>query len=177
MKLKTFRNIALLATPLAFLNYYPSQAVGQPFPAQQNQKTPKETAKVLQNLTQYEIDASFLISQSIANVENQALKDKLFTLKDECEKAITALSVLVKNYGGKVPDYNKDFKGYFMEGYAAMRGAFTDQGALEALHTNLTLILKAFKSALDSSLPADAQEVVKKIYDSKVKALETVKKP
>jgi hypothetical protein len=54
-----------------------------------------------------------------------------------------------------------------MQGYAAMRGALTDRGAMKALHANSQAILKAFESALNSSLPTDIKEEVQKIYDKK----------
>ena len=170
--LKFLRRAAWLAAPFIFFGCYPSYAVNQPIA--QNQKATQETVELLHKLTQYEIDGSFLISQCIDNVKNQALKDKLLTIKRECEDNIRQLSALVETHGGATPKYSKDFKGYFMNGYAAMRGAFTDEGALKALDTNLNLILKVFESALNSSLPTDVKEAVTKIYKSKKKALQSI---
>ncbi len=82
-KFNSIKKIILLAAPLAFFGCYPSHAVNQQFT--QNQKTQKETVKILQKLTQYAIDESFLINQCIDNVRSQELKDKLLSIKSACE--------------------------------------------------------------------------------------------
>jgi len=170
-KYNAFKKIIMLAAPFAVFGCYPSYAT----PKQtytQNQNFTKDTVKVLQKLTQNEIDGSFLVSQCIENINNTTLQSRLQAIRNECENNINDLSRLLQKYGGEVPEYSKDFKGYFMNGYAAMRGAFTDQGALKALHTNLKLIFKTFESSLNSPLPQEAKESVKKIYDAKKKALQ-----
>ena len=173
IKTKSLRKIILLAAPLACFGYYPSWALPDQ-PAALNQKVQEETVKELQKLTQYEIDESFLISQCLDNLKDQALKARLLTIKNECENNIKDLSDLVKQYGGELPEYSKDFKGYFMNGYAAMRGAFTDKGVLKALHTNLKLILKAFESSIKSSLPTETTEILKKICENKRKIIKDI---
>lgn len=168
--LNLMKKVVLWTTPLAFFCCYPSYATNTT--VTQNQKAIQETAKILQNLTQYEIDESFLIDQCISNVSNEAIKAKLFTIKGECDERIKELAMLVKKYGGAVPTYSKDFKGYFMNGYAAMRGGFTDQGALKALDTNIKLILKAFESTLKPPLPQDVKDTITKICEDKKKTLQ-----
>jgi uncharacterized protein (TIGR02284 family) len=162
------KRISYLALSFAFLACYPGPSLaGQS--STQEQKNVEETAKTLQSLIQYEIDGSFLVAQCMENVNNQALKDKLIKIKEECEENIKDLSDLVRKYGREVPTHSRDFKGFFMQGYAAMRGALTDQGAMKALHTNSQMILKAFESALNTSLPADVKDVIRKVYDKKKK--------
>lgn len=172
-KLISLKKIVFLVAPLALFGCYHSYAATEQ-PLTQTQKNQEETVKVLQKLTHYAIDGSFLISQCIDNLSTQTLKEKLQKIKGECDVNIKELSALLIKYGGNVPDYSKDFRGYFMSGYTAMRGAFTDQGTFNALHTNLKLILKAFESALSSSAPADAKEVIKKAYDRTKKAAQDI---
>jgi uncharacterized protein (TIGR02284 family) len=139
-----------------------------------NKNNKEEDIKLLQNLTQYEIDHSFLISQCIDNIRNQALKDKLLKMHEECKSNIQELSSLITKYGGEKLDYTKDFKGFFMQGYAAMRGLTSDQGAMSALHTNSKIILKSYESALNYALPTDIKQTVRKIYESKKSWLEYI---
>jgi uncharacterized protein (TIGR02284 family) len=171
-KINLLKKYVLWVAPLAFFGCHPSHVYAGNVASVQAQKTTEETAKILQELAQYEIDGFFLVNQCIDNVKNQAIKDKLSTIKGECEGHINDLSVLIKKYGKEAPEYTKDFKGYFMEGYAAMRGAFTDQGALKALHTNLKLILKSFEKNLSLSFPADVKETVMRIYENKKKSIQ-----
>ncbi len=108
------------------------------------------------------------------NVNNQSLKDRLIKIKEECEENIKELSNLIRKYGREAPAHSKDFKGFFMQGYAAMRGALSDKGAMKALHTNSQMILKAFESTLDIPLPEDAQDAIQKIYKKKKKTHEYI---
>jgi uncharacterized protein (TIGR02284 family) len=171
-KFTRLRKIALLVAPIAFFGCYHNSIAGQA--VMQNQKSPKEVIKSLQDLTQYEIDASALISQCSQNLKNETLKSTLQTVKNEFDKNINDLTTLVKKFGGSIPEYDKDFKGYFMTGYAAMRGAFSDKGALNALHTNLKLIQSAFQKALNSPIPSDAKDVIKKISDVNQQAIDAI---
>jgi len=172
-KPNSFKKVFLMIAPFIAFGCYPSYAVPDQ-PASQSQKIQEETVKELQKLTQYEIDESFLIGQCIDNIKDQALKARLLTIKTECENNIKELSDLVKQFGGEPPEYSKDFKGYFMNGYAAMRGAFTDQGVLKALHTNFKLILKPFESSINSSFPTETKETLKKIYENKKKIIKDI---
>lgn len=128
----SIKKIVLLAAPIMFFGCYHSFAAPEQ-PLIQSQKVQEEMVKTLQKLTQYEIDGSFLINQCLDNLTNQALKDKLQPISSDYENNIKELSSLLIKYGGNIPDYSKDFRGYFMSGYAAMRG-FTDQGAKSLRH-------------------------------------------
>lgn len=161
------KKIIFFVTPLCLLNSYNMEAA-KTESITQLQKSQEETVKTLQNLAQYEIDQSFLLSHCVNNINDTSIKENILKIKRECEDNVRILSQLIKKYGGESPTYSQDFKGYFMNGYAAMRGAFTDQGALKALHTNLKLIDKAFESALKASLPQDAKDTIKKIHEHNI---------
>lgn len=125
------------------------------------------TVKSLQVLIQYEIDNLFLIKQCFYNLKNKDLRDFISNMKGDCRQNIKELSFLLRQYKEEVLTDEKDFKGFFMEGYAAMRGGFTDQGALTALHTNQQFILRAFETALESTLPEDVKSTLKIIIERK----------
>jgi hypothetical protein len=74
--------LSLTFLPCSFTSF--SMEPAKPY----EQQNTEEIAKTLQNLTQYEIDWSFLVSQCLENVNNQALKDKLVKVKEECEDHI-----------------------------------------------------------------------------------------
>lgn len=136
----------------------------------QKQQTKKvynveDAGKLLQTLTQHEIDALFLFDQAIGNVKNKVIKDALSEARDECEKNIRNLSDMIHRYGKEAPEYTKDFKGYFMQGYLAMRGWTSDQGLMKALHSNLQLLLSAYEDALKKELPKDVKEIILQVYE------------
>lgn len=140
-----------------------------------NNSSAENTAKALQEITQAEIDASFLIRQAMDNVNNSVLREKLRQYEQQCEEHIKTLSILVQANGREAPSHSRDFKGFFMQGYAAMRGLVSDQGVMAALHTNLQRILKVYESHLNSiHFPEDVKSKVRKIYDEDKKILEYV---
>ncbi|WP_032113706.1 DUF2383 domain-containing protein [Candidatus Paracaedibacter symbiosus] len=135
----------------------------------------ENVAKILQELAQAEIDASFLIRQAMENINSSVLREKLRQFKQQCEEHIKVLSNLVHAYGREAPSYSRDFKGFFMQGYAAMRGLLSDKGVMAALHTNLQKIVKIYESQLNSSdLPEDVKAKIKEIYESDHKILQYV---
>jgi len=166
-----FNNLTMMISCFLFVFFTygmscPGYTTGSPATSKEMHSA-THTVKTLQELIQYEIDHSFLLIQCIDNLKNNDLKANIMKMKEECESTIKDLSSFIIKYNGEIPSYEKDFKGFFMEGYAAMRGVLTDQGALKALHTNQKLILKAFESALHSNLPEDVLGKTKEIVEKK----------
>lgn len=125
----------------------------------------EDTTKILQDLTHREIDASFLLGQAIENVKNGAIKGSLIEARDDCEKNRKNLADLLHRYGKEAPPHTKDFKGYFMQGYLAMRGWTSDQGLMRALHSNLQILIGAYDDALGKELPDDVKMKVAQIHE------------
>lgn len=125
------------------------------------------TAKALQYLMQYEIDYSYILSQAVDGTSNTAIREKLLKSKEQAETNIKHLAELVTKYGRTPPTYSRDFKGFFMQGYTALRGIATDKGMLRALHSNTVLVLNAYENTLKSDLPGDVRSMVQRILDEK----------
>ncbi len=125
----------------------------------------EDTTKILQDLTHHEIDASFLLEQAVKNANNLAIKDSLIEARNDCEKNIKTLADLLHRYGKKAPAHTKDFKGYFMQGYLAMRGWTSDQGLMRALHSNLQMLIGAYEDALKRESPDDVKEKIAQIHE------------
>lgn len=91
----------------------------------------------------------------------------MLLLKQErnVKKNIKTLSELIHQYGKEAPMHTKDFKGYFMQGYLAMRGWTSDQGLMRALHSNLQILIGAYEDALKRELPTDVREKVSQIHE------------
>ena len=134
----------------------------------------KEAIKAIEKLTQYEIDESFLLTQCIENVKDPGIKAKLALIKKDVEKNLNVLTKLGQKYGAEPIEHSKDFKGYFMNGYTAMRGIFTDKGTLNALDTNLNVVLNAFESALKSTLPEEVRNDIQKMCAVKKKTIQDI---
>lgn len=177
MKISTLnckRMAVMIVASLAFIDAANAGAdQGKVIHIKNNQPT-ENTAKLLQELAQAEIDASFLISQAMDNVNNSVLREKLLKYKQQYEEHIKDLSKLVRDSGREAPSYSKDFKGFFMQGYAAMRGLVSDQGVMAALHTNLQRILKVYEPHLTSIVDDNIKSKIKQIYEEDKKIVEYV---
>ncbi len=138
--------------------------------------TNNEIINEIKTLVQYEIDHSFLMEQAIHNLENQVIKDELVSYRNEIEDNIKKLSVTIEKLGGKAPNHSRDFKGFFLQGYAAMRGLTSDHGVLQALHTNEKLISKAYEKALKLAFPEDLKALVEESYQPNKEVFDYVKK-
>lgn len=123
----------------------------------------EEVLKVLKNLAQYEIDASFLLEQAIENVKSKHIRKALIEARHDCEQNIDSLVKLILQHCGTPPAHSKDFKGYFMQGYQTMRGWPSDKSLLTALHTNLRMLDEAYESALKRGLPEETEKAVSQL--------------
>lgn len=124
----------------------------------------EDIAAILQSLTQYEIDGSFIVSQAVGSLRNTNLSDHLIKVREECEHNIEELANLIRQYGREAPEHSRDFKGFFMQGYVGMRGLISDKGVMSALQTNLRLITNAYEKALESNLPGEVKAKLRMLY-------------
>src|SRR5690349_9095815 len=92
--------IALIVAPMVFFGCYHNALTGQVYTQSQNEKKQPDVVKKLQELTQYEIDGSFLLSQCMENLKSQPLKSKLITMKSDSETMISDLAAFVTKYSG-----------------------------------------------------------------------------
>lgn len=134
-----------------------------------------EVAQEVSSLLHWEIDYSHLLRQAIDNLDDEKLIDKISPMIKSTNQNIDLLEGLLRKYGKEPPKHTQDFKGYFMQGYASMRGLLSDSGVLNALHTNLQLSKNAFKASTKKNLPEEVKDVVNGIYLSKEKNLEDLK--
>ncbi len=128
----------------------------------------------LKSLAQYEIDHSFLMQQAVHNLKDSEIIQKLGSHRDAIEDNIKQLCAAVEKLGGEAPEHSRDFKGFFMQGYAALRGITSDYGVLQALDSNEKLIMDAYEKTLHLELPQEAQKVVQEAYNKDKGILQTV---
>jgi len=138
-----------------------------------NGSATKNAASTIQNLTKYEIDNFFLIRQCYENVDKPGLiKNDLSLMSEDCERNIRELSDLALRYKVQPPVFKKDYTGFLMEGYAAIRAGLGEAGALKALHTTNTYILKQYRNALDKNLPVEVKDIIGRICETKKRHLQ-----
>jgi ferritin-like metal-binding protein YciE len=115
-------------------------------------------------LAHYEIDRAYLLDQAINKLTNPGYQEILKKIKTECESNIQILSNIIENLGGEAPSYTRDFTGFLMQGYMAIRGLMGDKSLLRALQTDLNIILEAHKKASTLYLPEDLRDSIETIF-------------
>lgn len=138
-----------------------------------NSMSKESVATELQALAQYAIDEFFILQQAKNELKNTEIGKNVVKFQEECETHIATLSTLTRQYGGEVPIFEKDFKGVLGTVYVQLLGMIDDKNIMDALQTNLKIILKAYETALERSpaLPNDVKDKVTLIRDDTKKYL------
>lgn len=135
----------------------------------------EDSINELKSLAHYEIDHSFLLTQAAHNLNDKEIAQKLSSFKEDVEGNIKTLSGMIEKLGGNPPEHSRDFKGFFMQGYAGLRGLTSDYGVLQAVDSNEKIILNTYEKALKQNFEGDANKDLQKIYDKNKEIAEYVK--
>ncbi len=134
----------------------------------------EEMVKNLNSLLQLEIDAVHAYGEAIKNIDDAVIKGRITDFQGDHQKHITDLSEVVHKLGGTPPGYSLDFKGFFIQGFTAIRSATGTVGALKAMETNEKLTNKNYSDALGWTLTPQAKMVVEKNYSDEKRHLEYI---
>jgi uncharacterized protein (TIGR02284 family) len=112
----------------------------------------KESLDTLTSIAQLDIDDAHAYEHAIANLEDEGIKAKFRSFKADHERHIVEINALIKEFDGTPPEYSRDFKGFLISGYTAIRSMMGTKGALEAMQTNETMTVKLYEEALQKDL-------------------------
>jgi uncharacterized protein (TIGR02284 family) len=124
----------------------------------------KDLIDRLSSLMQLDIDAVHAYGQAIDSIKDPAIKNELIMFRDDHERHIGDLSLAISNLGGQPPERSRDFKGFLIEGFTALRSVTGTEGALKAMKGNEELTNKTYRDALDLQLPPDIRDIVERNY-------------
>ncbi len=129
--------------------------------------------KVLTDLAQLDIDAVFAYEQALEQIEDQIIYKNISSFRADHIRHIDHLSELIRQYGGKPPERNKDFKGFIIEGFTALRSITGIVGALNAMEGNENTTNRNYKTAIDKNtdFPADVISLLQKNYQDEQRHL------
>ncbi len=135
-----------------------------------------EIVNCLLNLVQLDIDAVHAYRQAIQKIDIQTVKDQLTLFKADHHRHIKDLSPMIETFGGTSPEFSKDFKGYLIEGFTAIRSITGTEGALKAMKTNEQLTTKTYDKALKNDLPPEVREVVARNSEDEKRHLQYIER-
>lgn len=178
MKQKTtmiFIFLGCLTLPVIFTNEVHAKETSKPHTSKHTVCSVKkyflnneETIKQLKFLAHYEIDHYFLLEYATHHIEDKLIKQQLNAFKKDVKNNIKKLSFMIRALGEEPPENTRDFKGFFMEGYSAIRGMFGDYGVLKATKNNEKLILNAYHEVMKKPIHDCIKIELQEIYDKNI---------
>lgn len=120
----------------------------------------ERTISVLNNLIQVDIDTYHTYTQAIEALSSPNSIKTLKAFRNEHEQHINTLSKIVRARGGIPPEFSRDFKGYMISGYTAVKVKGGIHSIFQAMETNETLTIKYHNDALKVDLPNDIRGII-----------------
>ena len=121
---------------------------------------------ILTDLAQLDIDAVYAYEQAIEQINEVEVRENIMSFRDDHNRHIDELGDMIVKKGGLVPERKRDFKGFVIEGFTALRSMTGTYGALRAMEINEKTTNRNYKSALDENpdLPEDVIALLEKNY-------------
>lgn len=131
----------------------------------------QEQVKKLTKLVQLDIDAVEAYKQAIKNIDHADIRNTLTEFCHDHEKHISRLSTAITRLGGKAPEQKQDIKGFFIEGFTAVRSLTGTEGALKAMRTNEELTNHTYSDAMSWDVDADIKQIIADGYSDEKRHL------
>jgi uncharacterized protein (TIGR02284 family) len=124
----------------------------------------------LNKLIQIDIDSFHAYTQALESIEDENVCETLSNYRRDHERHVEILTKTVHELGGKAPEFTRDFKGFLMSGYTAIRGMMSDEGAIKAMISNENIPLKAYQESVEMpELPEDMKFTLRNHYEDEKK--------
>lgn len=122
----------------------------------------QEMVKKINSLVQLDIDAIHAYQQAIEKIDVDSVKTQLKQFESDHQRHVSELSQVVRRLGGQPPEFQRDFKGFLIQGFTAMRSVTGTEGALKAMKTNENITNRNYDDALSWDLPNDVKDVIRR---------------
>jgi len=120
--------------------------------------------KDLCELAQLDIDAIRAYDQALDNIDHPSIHTQISSFKADHARHVNDLNSIIRRLGGEPPSFSPDLKGFFIEGFTAIRSLTGTEGALKAMRSNEKLTNKSYEKALGWELPADIRATIEKNF-------------
>ncbi|OFZ21629.1 MAG: hypothetical protein A2X94_00310 [Bdellovibrionales bacterium GWB1_55_8] len=122
----------------------------------------KDLIKHLSSLVHTDIDAIHAYDQAIEKIDYKEVRDRLSDFRTDHHRHVTDLSSLIRDMGGDPPEFKRDFKGFLIEGFTALRSVTGTEASLKAMKTNERLTNATYEKALSWDVPTNVRDVIRK---------------
>lgn len=120
----------------------------------------KNIIEMMTNLVQLDIDAVHAYDQATKEIDDPVIRDRLLKFQDDHRTHIRGLSKLIEKLGGQRPEKSKDFKGFVIEAFAAIRSVNGMEGALKSVKTVETITNRQYGKVISWDVPPEVKELL-----------------
>jgi uncharacterized protein (TIGR02284 family) len=124
----------------------------------------KDLIEAMSKLVQLDIDAVHAYDQAIKEIDDPIMRDRLEKFQADHRAHIDGLSKKIEDLGGRPPEQSKDFKGYIIEAFAAVRSFTGLKGALAAMKTTEEITNRHYGEIVSWDAPAEVKEVLRTYF-------------
>lgn len=136
--------------------------------------TNQEMTDKLSSLMKVDIDASKSYGQAIEEIDIADVREQVTKFRNDHERHITDITNMIRELGGTPPSYSRDMRGFFLEGFTAIRSLTGTAGALKSLATNEKVTNHEYGQAMSWELSPPARELVERNYNDEKRHLQYI---
>lgn len=126
----------------------------------------KDIVDKLKSLVKLDIDAASAYEEALEHIETPSIHKTVKLYLEDHRRHVDMLSDLLRTAGEVPPERTKDIKGYFIEGFTAIRSAAGEEGALKALLSDEKITNRKYQDAFENwDLDPEALAVVSDNYE------------
>lgn len=123
-----------------------------------------EIHEKLNDLMHLDVDAVRAYEEAISHIDDMEVKSRLQQYRDDHQRHVEELRMLVVGLGGRAEEAKPDAKGMLIEGMTKLRSSMGDTQALKAMHQNEEITNRAYRHAVEWNVPDDVREVLARGY-------------
>jgi demethoxyubiquinone hydroxylase (CLK1/Coq7/Cat5 family) len=128
----------------------------------------EELIKVLSDLVQLEINATYSYKHAIKKIEDKIIREHLKKFLKEHHGHIELLDEEIRNLGNRSPHLSRDLKGFVMGSVTVLRSVSGFKGALKALKAIEDLTNRRYGRAVVWDISPSTNKIIKQcITDEK----------
>jgi uncharacterized protein (TIGR02284 family) len=124
----------------------------------------KNLIAALSNLIQLDIDAVHAYHQAIKEIDDPIIRNRLLKFQEDHRNHVSVLSKQITDLGGQPPEQSKDFKGYVIEAFAAIRSFTGMKGALSAIRVTEEIANRYYGEVVSKEAPSEIKESLREYF-------------
>jgi rubrerythrin len=131
----------------------------------------RNIANRLKSICQLDIDAIHAYAQALEHIDQADIKSTIARFQSDHARHVKDLSDMIRSYGQEPPEFSKDFKGFLLQAFAAVRSVSGSEGALKALRGGEKMTNESYGDAVSEAFPPMVLVLLKRNYDDEQRHL------